>query len=419
MRIRRVRRGFTLIETLVSSLVVVLILVSVLTLFDSNSEIARVQTQMSQMQQSLRLGQYDIVRAIRMAGRGALPQGNLPLGTSLAVRNNVPANSYLTIGVDEQPVVLQDTDVLTLRGIFTTPIYQSNPASGSLILVDDPPTSGTLKLSYLTPTRIPQNLRPMADAIDETNEGKPDALLLVSPLDDAIYAVVELAPGSSYLEDEVNGEEIVTEVTLNFNISGAGTDRTDDYRALSSGGDFPDALRTVSFAGILEEYRFYIREAFRVPGDDASELAPRLSMARLYPGTEVPYLEDRDYLTMDIADQIVDLQVALGIDTEGDGVLEEDSPPSAADDWLFNSEDDNPADAGKWVTGGSPSELYYVRVTTLARTDRRDRGFQAPLLDFIEDKSYQDGFASLFNLPEQRMYRRRALQTIVDTRNLS
>ena len=259
----------------------------------------------------------------------------------------------------------------------------------------------------------------MADAIDDTNEGAPEALLLVSPLDDSIYAVVELASGSSYAEDEIDGQERVTQVTLNFNITGGGSNRTDEYQALSSGGAFPAQLRTVSFAGILEEYRFYIREAFRVPEDDNSELAPRLSMARLYPGTEVAHQEDRDNLTLDIADQIIDLQVALGIDTDGNGQIDEDSPPSGGDDWLFNSENDNPADVGKWVTGGGPSELYYVRITTLARTDRRDRGFQAPELLFIEDKSYDEGFASLFNLPEERMYRRRALQTIVDTRNLS
>ncbi|HEX2644976.1 MAG TPA: hypothetical protein VHU81_18400, partial [Thermoanaerobaculia bacterium] len=81
------------------------------------------------------------------------------------------------------------------------------------------------------------------------------------------------------------------------------------------------------------------------------------------------------------------------------------------DDWLFNSATDNPADPA-W----SGALLYYIRLSTLARTDRRDKEYQAPVLARVEDRAYVA--AHRFNLRNDRMFRRRLLQTVVDMRNL-
>ena len=66
---------------------------------------------------------------------------------------------------------------------------------------------------------------------------------------------------------------------------------------------------------------------------------------------------------------------------------------------------------------GSPA-LAYVRITTLARTDRRDVGYMAPVLTRVEDKSFDDPPHSFFNTTGERRFRRRQLQTVVDMRNL-
>ena len=66
-------QGFTLVEAIVSLLLAVGILVGVLTLFDRNNQLARSQTYVAEMQNSLRVGQADLARYIRMAGRGGLP----------------------------------------------------------------------------------------------------------------------------------------------------------------------------------------------------------------------------------------------------------------------------------------------------------------------------------------------------------
>jgi hypothetical protein len=209
-------------------------------------------------------------------------------------------------------------------------------------------------------------------------------------------------------------------VTLAFNTQGG---NTVDYLALSPSGQYPGALNTVAYAGILEEYQFYIREARAIPGDSTSELMPRLTKARVFPGTDNAYGSDNTNLAADQADNILDLQIALGVDTfptddvalEGDGT---DPTPTDSDEWLFNHSGDDPTEV-KWTNASNePSRLFYLRINTLARADRPDTRFEAPLLTQIEDKDYTSAPFDQYNTRLERQYRRRILQTIVDLRNL-
>ena len=81
-----------------------------------------------------------------------------------------------------------------------------------------------------------------------------------------------------------------------------------------------------------------------------------------------------------------------------------------SDDWLLNGERAfDPA----FLAG---ADLHYVRLNTLARTDRRDKEFQSPELVRIENRAFDA--SSPFNSREDRMFRRRLLRTVVDVRNL-
>jgi len=159
--------------------------------------------------------------------------------------------------------------------------------------------------------------------------------------------------------------------------------------------------------GILEEYRYYVRD---VGG------TPRLSRARLYPGTEAAYAGDAGNLQVDLADNILDLQAAVGIDRDGDRLISDTEDD--ADDWMYNAEADSPADPLLW--NGPNRPLYYLRLSTLARTDRADPKYVSPAIAAIEDHVYAepeepaDGDRRL-----ERSHRRRLLRTVVDLRNLS
>ena len=406
--------GFTLFEVTLTMLVIVMVLGGVLALFDANSDLARVQTHVANMQQSVRVAQYEMVRHVRMTGRGPLPQGGLPNGGALAVANNVLANTRISSVDADSPLVVEGTDVLTIRGVFSSPLYQFNPAAG---VYNQDGIEGTLIITNRTPTGIPQDLRSIADAIDMTvEESKPDALLVVSPLDDAIYAVLEFAAASSYTEETVGGVTEMTQVNIAFRITGG--ERTEQYNTLMPNGQYPPNMQTAAFAGLLEEYRYYIREDRAIPGDPTSQLTPSLSRARMYPGSQVPYLESASNYAADVANDIFDLQIALAIDSDGDARILENDPPDGGDDWLYNSASDDATDTAKWVGTTDLRKLFYVRINTLARAARQDRGFEAALLTSIEDKDYTASPGDYHNEPDQRAYRRRIIQSIVDTRNV-
>jgi hypothetical protein len=399
---RQRESGFTIAEMAISLLVTVTVLLGVLALFDFSNKLTRVQTNVADMQQSLRTAQYDMVRLARMTGRGGLPLGGLPDGMALSIRNNVAENERVADA--DSPLVLPGTDVLTIRGIFSSSIYQINAENPASLDLDDPvaPTKGSLIIDSATPTGITQDLTAIREAI---RLGAEEAILLVSSRDASVYTVVELEPGTS---DGSSADQ----VRLDFKVSAK-------YGRFSSAGPgvFPANMTSVAFAGILEEYRFYVREEHAIPDDPSSEVTSKLARARTYPGTDIEYPGGGN-LGVDIADNIIDLQIALGMDTANGGCsLEVDevgcsifeSEDGEDDDWLYN--DDQPADL---VAFGS-STLHYVRVTTLARTDRPDPKYRAPVIGRLEDHDYTD---SRFNEDEDRMFRRRFLQTVIDMRNL-
>lgn len=423
---RRRMAGFTMAELLVTLALFSIVVIGMLALFDMNSRIARVEGHVADMQQSLRIAQQDLVRNVRMAARGGLPSAlfpegtytgkQLPLGLAIEVANNVPANTR--IAGSTTPPVLAGTDVVTIRGVFST-LYQSNPAGAGLTLVDESPKdgfpeSGTLVISNVSPTGVPQDLSSVARAIEDTTPTRPEAYLLVSPLDDAVFAVVEILPTSI-----VNRSgSVITSVTLNFNAMQS----TNDFASITPGGRFPSTMTTVAYSGVLEEYRYYIRD--QRTGTAQEGLEPRLSRARLYPGTNTPYEGLAVNLAEDIADNIFDLQVSLGVDTNGDESITEgtDTATRRTDEWLFNEVGDNSAATATWNGDATtPRRLYYVRLTTLARTDRRDPQvrWQAPALSQFEDKDFTQAPYNAFNSTTERKFRRQFLQTVVDLRNLS
>lgn len=408
--------GFTVVEMTISLAVTVVLILGVLALFDFANRLSRVQSNVSDMQQSQRVSLQSAVRLLRMAGRGGLPLGTVPAGLALSVRNNVPADTR--IGGPLTPLVVEGSDVVTVRGVFSAPLWQINsadPASFTLTNGVGGPVAGTVRIGPATPTGILQDREALRRAVAN---GVPEALVVVSPLDVAVYAVVELDPGTSVVAGPTDGW------TIGFRITG-GT-HTGSYLPMSSGGGWPVALTSAAFVGLLEEHRFYVRDE-----REGADFAPRFSRARVFPNTEAPYQQDglplaepwkHESWSEDVADNVLDLQVALGFDTalgggamtddEGDGGDDDrifESADGENDDWLFN--DGQAFDPAVW----NGRQLYFVRLSVLARTDRRDPKYQADPIGEIED---HDLAAASLNQRTERMYRRRLLQTVVDMRNL-
>lgn len=438
--------GFSLVELLVSLLILTLILVAVLTLFDRSTRIARAQTQIADMQQAVRVSQHQLVRTVRMAGRGGLPMLRLdeddpptvdvedhllPRGVAVAVRNNVEEGALVAPDFPGSPAVAERTDVLTVRGVLNGSLYQLDPAApGSRI---DPEASrGAISVPALSPTGVRQPLSDLCDQLlDDGGGALPTALVLVGVAGEETYAVVEAA-GVEGCGGDGGGT-----LSVRYDLAGI---HAASYRQLSpaapgaDNGTLPPHLRAVAYLGVLEEYRYYIREdpAPAALRDDAVPVR-RLSRARVYPNTDRPFAGSAQNLRQDLADDIVDLQVALGVENRNQALDPDEMvtenvgdggevDPAGDDEWLFNSAADDAGDVCKWngvggdaCAGGVPHRLYYLRVTTLGRTGQPDPTHQDPEIGAIEDRPY----AALDADRDQRMYRRWRLTTVVDLRNLS
>lgn len=449
-------RGFTLIELLVSLVLVAEILVAALVMFDFHNRLTRVQTNIADLQQSMRVGLDDMVFWARMAGRGGLVGSQpatvapadpttwyfLPRGVALEVGpcsgsprvcGNAPAGTYLDPDDDSanpHSAVFPGTDVLILRGILSTPIYHIDTNVPSSFQLDNPApdqaTAGTLTVLNTTPLGgNAQDLEPLAAAIAA---GRPEPILLVSPLSDANYVVVELDPANSVIAGPANAP---TSVTLAFVTPGtAGTPQgeyDDLYLRLSANQSFSPTLNRVAFAGLLEEYRYYVRATDTSISVVGGEVVPRLARARVYPGTDIPHGGDASNWAVDIADNILDLQIALGIDSVDplsglrDERIDEAAPTAAAaafaaDEWLMNHALDNQS-ALVWNAAGS--RLAKLRITVLARSARPDLGYVAPPIDRIEDSEYGETAQPTSEAERiDRLFRRRVLSTEIDLRNV-
>ena len=445
----RARRasGFSLVELLVGLAVTSMLLLAVVGVFDAGSKVARVETQVADLQQSLRASHRQITRFVNMAGRGglALSRPNVPVyqGPALTVRNAAGEggdNGEIAIGFAGSPRAEKGSDILIARGVFSTPVYQIDTLASAFTLLDsdntvtnDPTqaTHGTVVIRGMTTTGLSQDLTPLDESI---GGAIPEALVMMSPMDERQVAVVELDTANSIgISDATPGQ-----VTLAFRIRGAGMTYMQQYGDLYNSGPgdptLPVGLNTASNIGILEEYRFYVKKPpTPVPGLPPE--SPRLSMARMFPGTEIPYLSTLANAAVDLADNVLDMQIGLAFDSasadpdpdldtdlNGDGVTDEDdmdlyeSLDGENDDWLFNTEGDDPLMA-PWNGLATPQpELYFVRLSLLARTSRRERNHQAPELLGYED--VQALRILNWNTFEQRMYKRRFQQTIIELRNL-
>jgi len=453
--------GFTVAEMIVALVVMLEMVLAVLLLFDFTNKLSRVQTSVTDMQQSLRVSQYDTVRLVRMVGRGGLPLGPLTAlpadptatstlqGVALSVRDNVPSGAVISTATGA-PAIVAGTDVLTVRGVFSNPIYQVQPTPAAFT-VNTATRTGTITINATAPTNssVPQQLSALAAAV---NNNVHEALLLVSSSDNATYAVVELDPAGA----GTNVGSPATSVTIAFRYTG--NTRATSFLALSPGGAFPATMNAIKSVGILEEYRIYVRSFSNNPPTSASAvtkaffLNPKLSRARMFPNTEEPYgpgapgtvvAGNAPNLQLDVADDVIDLQVALGFDSPLPGTVAAPQSISAQtattivdtgdanDDWLYNSSTDNPNN--NLAIWNAADSLYYIRLTTLVRSPRPDHQAlptvpatlpRFPAVVAIEDNSYTSSpFNASVNDPtygqlDNLWFRRRLLQTVIDLRNM-
>jgi len=397
----RPEAGFTLVELLVSLAVLVVVLLAMLALFDATNKVAHAQTNIAEAQQNVRVAQDQVLKMTRMAARGWSVGELVGLhpNDQILVEDNVGASTYVDGSTTAALKVLPGTDILRLRGVINGSIYAVTDGPGGagqlepeVVLDKFPPWSyGTSNGSG----GFEQEIDQWQKAKDAGNSFK---LLLISRLADMAIAPAKV--------ESISG----TSVRLSFKPDEALT----SYKEMQDPPDPADVdahgvkavwlseapHHPIDLVGIVEEYAFYVRE---------NGGHPRLSMARFQPGTNLAYGGKEENLHQDIADDILDLQVAMGIDGDDDHEI-------SADEW-WNAKINKAAPYQARLT--STPNLYYLRITTLGRTAGRDFQYEAPLISAIENNNYDEAAtqgttATIVN----RSYHRRLLRTVIDVRNL-
>ncbi len=451
--------GFTLIELLLTLLLSVGLLVLILTAFASTNELARSNTALAESQQSGRISMDQIGRLLRRAGRGGL-SGELRTNIgataesiwtpALAVRSNAGLNGTtqdVLVGFAGSPTAVVGSDIFTVRGALYGTRFLTRPADIALLDGGGAPTTpdlavnGTIDVFGLSPTfSLPQDLSQLVNAL-VAPDGTPTtaALLLTAAQDPSIHAVVRLTNVQVIVPGPPLGH-----VRLQFDINPVDQEMI-GYRSLYDAPPtgLPAPLSSVSAVSIVDEVRFFTREAYSVFGDPTSEIRPKLSMIRVRPGSELPLFGNINDSMEDIVENVGSLQVALGFrsnlgpaptDQNGDGVVtladedvdEVDCADVNGDDWLFNCPSDDATDPtwnGPWdpIAGPRLPDLIHVRVSALVRSDRPDPGYDAPRIIRIEDADFDnDPLLSYWNDPNniEIRFRRQLARTVVEPRNL-
>ncbi|NJL27786.1 MAG: hypothetical protein HC897_07760, partial [Thermoanaerobaculia bacterium] len=229
------------------------------------------------------------------------------------------------------PDVVTGTDVLTLRGVFDTPLYWVNYRDAGTFSVD---TSDPSEIKgRLLVDRTPQDFAPIANdltaLVEQASLNRPVPLVLVAARSDQIYAVVELDPASSNLASEP--------ATVAFKAGAEVVART----------GLPRHRRRAGRRRKLAERRR--RQRFRPPGRARDRPRPRWPAQRNRRRNRRVVVQPRGRRPH---------RGTL------DGGLEPDLQ----------------------------THLFYLRISTLTTTDRAEQGFRSPVVNQVEDHAFAPAF---------------------------
>lgn len=359
------QRGYSIVEALVALSILSVVMVGFLTMFDTSAKISKVQTAISGAQENLRYVQGYIVRYARMAGSGGIPVVNpaSPYAPeAVIVTDNVAAGTTApgpSAGVTLD--LVPGTDILEMWGTFTSPMFDVSAGSYTF---GAGPGAGTFTVPATS--AITGQAQDVSGVVAAITAGEAVPALLVSvqrnmlKLDNNRERIL-----ASY------GAAVLTAASPGTQFSFASSGYSSTIEGFNPNGAYPAGLSDVLRVSIINGVRFFV----------AYE-----------PATGVPTLYFRSLLagvTQPVANDIVDLQVALGCDRNVDGQIQEDRSGPGLDEWLFNNQRGTGAEANTDKFLGTDlvplvAYLTQMRVTVVARASAPDPGFIQPPI-FNED----------------------------------
>jgi len=332
--VRRSQSGFTLVEMIVVTLLLMIAMVGLLAVFDASARINKNETDVADAQGSVRYGIYQMTRAIRMAGVGGLyvtqavlnhndnglPGITFPGGSSSY--DNVPNNVTVTDVNGRSWTVRPGTDMIEVRGVLFSPLVgffeQAGcaPCTGTQPLAVSPLAGNALSGYFLNddPT-----IRPQFAAIDAYTSGATAAqpmMVIVQEAKHEVHVCAEADPTAlhRYPQQPYNVGTIVAGTQLassntfgNVNFGGTIGPRFNVELPSDGGGQPATSMDIIKRAGILDDILFFVTT------DDV------LDPNGLHPFLAQGLRRGNAFDVSRLADDVEDMQVAYGIDTNADG----------------------------------------------------------------------------------------------------
>jgi type II secretory pathway pseudopilin PulG len=330
-------RGFTLIEGLVTLVIVMVLVIGLLTLLDSSNRLAKQETQVADAQGSGRSAIYEVTRLVRQARVGHLS----PLSSVMPFVNNA-TNETITAGTVTH-TLRPGTDAIQLRGVLFGDSYFFN--TGDVVCAGGPCTgegSATVTVQQVTATgfqnfaagqlpTIASRTEPFFFVVSDTSSQPLVVTVAGVPATYAIprYYVGRVdanAAGTWYVHDGT-----ATPQTFRFTV-----DFTDvTGRTMNASTAVADALERPFSGGVVDEIVLFVD---RGPQDPAA----------LGSGYAHPFLAqairrgDGSWEVQRLIDDVEDLQFAYGLDGLDGSTPDRGIDPVAvsatkdADEWAFN-----------------------------------------------------------------------------------
>jgi len=328
--------GFTLVEMIVVTLLLLIAMVGLLAVFDASARINKNETDVADAQGSVRYGIYQMTRAIRMAGAGGLyvtqsvlnhNDRELPgIAPASASYDNV-TNVTVTDTTGKVWQVRRGTDMIEVRGALFSPLMGfveeagCAPCTGSQPLNVKPITGNAFVGQFLNndPT-----IRPQFAAIDAYTAGVTNTtpmLVIVQDSKGELHTCgdsgdpnhptvgLQRYPQAPYNVGTISRPtDLVANNTFrNVDFGGTLGPRFNvELPSLSPGKD-AGVINEIKRAGILDDVIYFVTTD---PATDPTAIHPFLAQGiRRGNAFEVTRL----------ADDVEDMQVAYGIDGDGDG----------------------------------------------------------------------------------------------------
>ncbi len=333
----RTEAGFTLIEIMAALAILAIAMTAVFATFTSQQQTFTTQSRVAEMQQNLRIATDALVRDIRLAGYG------LPPTTGTAADNIA------------LPGTMNPHGITTVRGLYPV----DNTAGSDQVYImyvydmdaNQPPAELTADMTAVT-----------SIAVDNTLGFVPGGGELVIVTDRVTADLFETTAGG-------------TATTMNFAGGGSDYNNASLHTKLYAVGTQPGFPPTV--AAKARFVRYYIEDVAWADGS----VHPTLMVDRLNGDAPQP-----------VADDIEDMQLSYGLDTNGDGAV------------------DTVRCAWGGVAAFSAGQIPQIRQVVLhlvARTRMPEKGWQ----DSRPQAGNRPGAATADG------YRRRVIEVNVDVRN--